>query len=167
MKNQQQPATRRTVRNSLSTVKLDKSAVEGKVRFPWLQQKKKRKLEEKQQTYQAMKRVGAVSMIQIGEDEFRMPTRRERRGAGIRPQNKNPLAVLVQRSGAYRSLLVTLEPSHTLLAEGMVEITAAGVARRTSAAARERTYTRKAKGRRKAETEVAASYAAVEHPRSV
>jgi len=60
----------------------------GKPRFPWTKKRKDRK-----ESYEHLTRVGQLSMVQIGEDEFRTPNRRERRSAGIRKQKGNALYV--------------------------------------------------------------------------
>jgi hypothetical protein len=72
-------------------MKLDKSAV-GKE--PMLFGKKKHA--ERMETYGYMRRIGGISMIQIGEDEFRTPTRRERRSRRIKHKQPHPLAALAQ-----------------------------------------------------------------------
>lgn len=77
-------------------MKLDSSKV-GKARFPW-QVKKKRDVKSRQNTLQYMQQVGRVSMIQIGEDEFRMPNRAERRAAHIGRRLQPALVRLAQSS---------------------------------------------------------------------
>ncbi len=88
------------IRPGCKVMKLDKSKTEGKVRFPWQRTKKKQREEAKQQ-YAALTRVGRVSMVQIGEDEFRTPTRGERRAAKIRPAmaQRNVLVSIANKRG--------------------------------------------------------------------
>lgn len=74
-------------------MKLDSSKI-GKARFPW----KKKAVKDRQNTLQYLQRVGQVSMIQIGEDEFRMPNRAERRRAGIGRRLRPPTVRLAQQS---------------------------------------------------------------------
>jgi len=85
--------TSRVVRPGVRSMKLDSSKV-GKARFP----RKKKGVKDRQNTLQYLQRVGRVSMIQIGEDEFRMPNRAERRRAGIGRQLRAPVVRLAQQS---------------------------------------------------------------------
>ncbi len=128
------------VRPGCKVMKLDRSKTEGKVRFPW-QRSKKAQREEAKRQYAHLTRVGRVSMVQIGEDEFRTPSRRERRAAGIRSRNKAPPAYLAQKKGlsSLARRTIHLEWSEALVAAQM-----------TAARLRSRPYTRKVKLARKA-----------------
>lgn len=105
--NQWNPLTERTVRAGCQTVKLDASKAEVKARYPW-QTKKKAERKDRQNTLQYLRRVGQVSMIQIGPDEFRTPTREERRRAGISigRSKQNPLVKLAAGYAPGRPRLV-------------------------------------------------------------
>jgi hypothetical protein len=95
---QRRPLTNRLIRPGVKIMKLDADKAEGKVSFPW-QKKKRRNIKGKQDTLQHLRRVGQVSMIQIGEDEFRTTNRKERRAAGIRHPDRSPLVAIAQRRG--------------------------------------------------------------------
>ena len=58
-----------------------------------------KKRREAKDTYQQMLRIAGVSMVQIGEDEYRMPTRAERRRAGMRSRQKHVLSAIAQKKG--------------------------------------------------------------------
>jgi hypothetical protein len=92
--------TERRTREGGKLMKLDKSKTEGKVRFPWTPKRKRKKqgIEEAKKQYSALTRIGRVSMIQVGPDEFRTPSRAERRHAKIRSRNKNTLSHLARKS---------------------------------------------------------------------
>lgn len=145
---QRRPLSRRYATNAAGEprvgckhMKLDKAKVGDEPRFPW-QRKKKKRYQDRKNTIEHMRRVGKVSMIQIGEDEFRTPNRRERRSAGIRHRTgKNPLTALVRRSPR-RDPLIRLQPSEQL-----------EVAQETGRLVRMRPYTRRAKGVRKTRAE--------------
>lgn len=86
------------VRAGCTRMKLD--AEKGKPpKFPFLPGAKKKK--DRANTLEYMRRIGKVSMIQIGDDEFRTPTRAERRAAGIKHRPKHVLAQLAQSKGGY------------------------------------------------------------------
>jgi hypothetical protein len=147
---QRRPLTNRLVRPGAKVMKLDADKATGKARFPW-QGKKRKRLKENRSTLQHLRRVGQVSMIQIGEDEFRTPNRKERRAAGIRRRQLNPLTVIARKKGlALLKRPVQLEPSVRMLESGVYETTPIGAARKASALLRARTYTRKQKLARKA-----------------
>ena|ERR1017187_10324659 len=91
--------TTRVVRPGCRVLKLDRSKAEGKVRFPFIRRKKAKDLAERKTTYQHLTRVGKVSMVQVGEDEFRTPNRAERRRAGIRRRQVHVLAAIAHKKG--------------------------------------------------------------------
>lgn len=88
--------TERLVTPGCRVMKLDKE--KGKPpKYPFLPgAKKKRDLNN---TLEHMRRVGRVSMIQIGDDEFRTPSRRERRLAGIRHTHRRALPLIANKRG--------------------------------------------------------------------
>jgi hypothetical protein len=129
-----QPLTERQVRPGCKTMKLDRTKVGSKPRFPW-QKKKRKSFEDRKKTYDSLVRVGRVSMVQIGEDEFRLPTRTEKRRAKMRP------------AGAQRNVLVTIAAKRGIAALRSPIQTGPAQARLS------RPYTRKAKLTRKAITE--------------
>jgi hypothetical protein len=59
----------------------------------------KKKRSSRQQTINAMRRIGKVSMVEVGPDEYRTPTRKERRASGRRGRSKHPLAVIAAKRG--------------------------------------------------------------------
>jgi hypothetical protein len=134
----------RRSREGVKVMALDKTKTEGKVRFSWTPKRKRKKesLEEAKKQYAALTRIGHVSMVQIGENEFRTPTRRERRHAKIRHRNRSPLERFAQQKG------VPGLGRHTV----RVDMSEAAVANRQymAAAAREVGTTRRAKLQRKA-----------------
>lgn len=86
----------RLVRPGCRTITLD--AEKGKApKFPWMPGAKRKK--DRHNTLQQMRRIGRMSMIQIGDDEFRTTNRRERRAAGIRHGNKHVLATIASKRG--------------------------------------------------------------------
>lgn len=89
--------TQRLVRPGTKLLKLDATKAK-KPRFPFIQKKAK----DRVNTLEHLRRVGRVSMIQIGDDEFRTPTRAERRQAGIRHRGTHPLAAIAQKRGVAR-----------------------------------------------------------------
>lgn len=146
-----------TPRAGCRRMKLDGTAAEGKVRFPWVpgRKKKAKKLAEQKQTYEHLVRVGRVSMVQIGEDDFRTPSRRERHNDGIRHGRRTALAFLAGQSRpSLGKRRVQVDMSEEAVAQR----------RYIAAAEREVGTTRKAKLQRKAIEEknklVEASYAA-------
>ena len=86
--------TNRLVRPGVQVLKLDKTKAE--VKYPWTPKRRRQRADLKG-AYSHLQRVGRVSMIQIGEDEFRTPNRQERRSArmGLR-RNQHPMARLAQ-----------------------------------------------------------------------
>jgi hypothetical protein len=100
MKTARDPAlTERLVRPGSKVMKLD--AEKGKpAKFPWLPGAKKKR--DRVNTLEHMRRVGRMSMIQIGDDEFRTPSRRERREAGIRHRSRKVHAHFAQQRGIAR-----------------------------------------------------------------
>jgi hypothetical protein len=75
----------RVVRPGLQVMKLD-TGNERMLFDPKTWSKKKR--EDRQATIDYMRRIGRTSMVQVGEDEYRMPNRAERRRAGIRGRRR-------------------------------------------------------------------------------
>jgi hypothetical protein len=118
--------TERLVLPGSRVMKLD--ADKGKPpKFPFLQKKRK----ERHDTLEHMRRVGRVSMIQIGDDEFRTPSRAERRAAGIRHRGSHNVLTLI---AAKRGIASLKQPIGSI-----TRVQPIG-----------RTYTRKAKRLRKA-----------------
>src|ERR1035441_9268794 len=98
------PLSPNLVRAGCKVMKLD--AEKGKPpKFPFLQKKRK----DRHNTLEHMRRIGKVSMIQIGDDEFRTPNRRERRGARIRHGQHNTLTLIAAKRGA-AALKVPIRP---------------------------------------------------------
>lgn len=64
-------------------MKLDASPTEGG-KLDKILPGRKKSLREKRESLLQMRRIGRVSMIEIGPDEFRSPNRAERRRAKIR-----------------------------------------------------------------------------------
>jgi len=86
--------TNRLIRPGVQVLKLDKTKAE--VKFPWTPRRRAKRADQ-MTTYTHLQQVGRVSMIQIGEDEFRTPSRQERRSArmGLR-RNQHPMARIAQ-----------------------------------------------------------------------
>jgi hypothetical protein len=133
---QRRPLTSRVVRPGCQVMKLD-TANSPMVFEPKTWSKKGRT--ERQGTINAMRQIGDVSMVKIGPDEYRSLNRAERRRRGQRSQ-KNVLAVIAAKTG-------TVAVKRPIELEATVQLAAA---RHASATLRSRTYTRKAKGQRKA-----------------
>ena len=86
--------TNHLIRPGVQVLKLDKTKAE--VKYPWTP-KRRTKRADQMKTYTRLQQVGRVSMIQIGEDEYRTPSRQERRSArmGLH-RNQHPMARLAQ-----------------------------------------------------------------------
>ena|SRR5208282_3150178 len=72
-------------------MKLDAKPTESKSKLDKILPKRKKSLREKRESLLQMRRIGKVSMIEIGPDEYRMPNREERRRAKMRRKPVRPV----------------------------------------------------------------------------
>jgi len=87
------PLTERVIRPACQAIKLDPDAAEptlAEKALPW----KKPSARERAGTLAYMRQVAGTSMIQVGENEYRLPTRSERRRVGM--VRRRPRSVLTQ-----------------------------------------------------------------------